>query len=310
MLINSATLNGLRVRFSNDYAKAYSICKTWYDKVSSTIPSDGNANVYGWMAELPEMREWIGERTIANLKEYAYTLANRRYELTYAIKRDDIKDDKLAVYATHFTQLGQRTKKHPDLLMAAAMNGGQSSPILYTTQPYFSTAHLVDPFNATAGTYSNYSSSGMALTAANFEAVRYAMMAYKGESGTPLGIVPNLLVVPPALEMQARRILTSSMIPAPGGAQPGFAPEANVLESAAEIVVATDLQAYPTTWYLMDTTRGILPFVYQLREASEFAMLVAATDPGVFDKNEYHFGSTIRDAVGYTLPFLCYKATA
>ena len=119
MLINSATLNGLRVRFSNDYAKAYSICKTWYDKVSSTIPSDGNANVYGWMAELPEMREWIGERTIANLKEYAYTLANRRYELTYAIKRDDIKDDKLAVYATHFTQLGQRTKKHPDLLMAA-----------------------------------------------------------------------------------------------------------------------------------------------------------------------------------------------
>lgn len=304
MIINSATLNNLRVAFKNDFAKGYGTAKNWYDKVSSTVLSDGHSNVYGWMAELPEMRAWFGERTIANLKEYAYSLVNQRYELTYAVKRDDIKDDKLAVYAMHFTQLGTRTKKHPDILLRDALRGGQNSPTLFTGQPYFATSHLVDPANAAAGTYSNYSSSGMALTHANFETVRGVMMAYKGESGTPLGISPNILVVPPQLEMQAKRIVKASMVPSAAGT----APETNVLEGAAEIVVAHDLIGDATTWYLMDTSRGIFPFIYQLREASEFAMVMGATDMPVFTRNEYWFGSTIRDAAGYTLPFLCYKA--
>jgi phage major head subunit gpT-like protein len=309
MVITNATLQALRVRFGNDYQKGYQkVAATWYDKVSSTIPSDGTSNVYGWMAELPEMRLWEeGERLAANIKEYAYTLLNKRYELTYKIKRDDIKDDKLAVYTQHFTQLGMRTRKHPDILMRDNLNNGQNSPILYTGQPFFSTSHLIDPFNAGLGTYQNYWSSGMPLTAANFEYVRGQMMLYKGESGTPLGILPNLLVVPPTLEMQARRIVKSSMIPAASGVA---APETNVLEGAAEIVVAYDLQAFPNAWYLMDTTRGIYPFVYQLREASEFAMIMGATDLPVFERNEYQFGSTIRDAAGYTLPFLCAKASA
>ena len=306
MNITQAVLNNLRVRFSNDYAKGYSIAKTWYDRISSTIPSDGSSNVYGWMAELPEMREWVGERTVANLKEQVYTLTNKRYELTYAVNADNIKDDKLAVYALHFKQLGDRTKKHPDLIMRDALQNGQNATI-YDGQPFFSTAHPVDQFTAGLGTYSNYSASGMALTAANYETVRGLMMAFKGESGTPLGIIPDLLVVPPQLEMVARRIVKSAMIPAVSGVA---APESNVLEGSADVLVAPDLAGQATTWYLLCTNRGIMPFIYQLREASEFAMLTSSTDENVFKLNEYRFGSTVRDAAGYSLPFLAYKAAA
>jgi phage major head subunit gpT-like protein len=304
MQITQATLNALRVRFSNDFAKGYGIAKQWYDKVSTTVPSDGEANIYGWMAELPEMREWLGERVVANLKEHAYSLANKRYELTYGVNRDKIADDKLAIYALHFTQLGGRTKKHPDILMRDVMQNGQNA-LCYNGQNFFSTTHPIDPYQ-NLGTYSNYSASGMALTPANFEAVRATMMNYKGESGTPLGILPNLLVVPPQLEMAAKRILKSTSVPSAAGT----AAETNVLEGAADYVVAEDLGGQPTTWYLLCTTRGINPFIYQLREASEFAMLVAANDPNVFNLNEYRFGSTVRDAAGYSLPFLAYKASA
>lgn len=306
MQINSATLNALRVKFSGIYSKAYDLTPNWYDKVSITVPSDGHAGVYGWMASLPSMREWLGERQIANLHEYDYVLPNRRFELTYGVNRDHMKDDLLGTYATAFANLGRQTKKHPDELVRDAMRNGQSSKVLFTGAPYFSTSHYIDPTNPGLGTYSNYSASGMALTPANYEAVRAIMQNYKGENGLPLGIMPNLLVVPPHLEPAAKRILKMELIPNAAGT----ATESNPNVGTADYVVAPDLGVDTTTWYLMDTSRGLMPFIYQLREATEFAMITGANDIPVFKENQYWFGSTIRDNVGYTLPFLCYKAVA
>ena len=45
------------------------------------------------------------------------------------------------------------------------------------------------------------------LTAANYGAARAAMMSFTDEEGVPLGIKPDLLVVPPGLEGDAKEIL-------------------------------------------------------------------------------------------------------
>lgn len=45
------------------------------------------------------------------------------------------------------------------------------------------------------------------LTAANYAAARAAIMSFTGDHGRPLGLVPDLLVVPPTLEGDAREIL-------------------------------------------------------------------------------------------------------
>ncbi len=304
MQINSATLNALRVQFSGIFSKAYDTTPNWYDKVATTVPSTGHSGVYGWVAQLPSMRKWLGERTVVNLKEYDYTLPNDRYELTYGVDRDDMKDDNLGTYAQSFTNLGMMTKKHPDELVRDAMRNGQSSKVLFTGAPFFSTSHKIDPSNAALGTYSNYSSSGKALTPANFEEVRAIMMNYKGESGLSLNLMPNLLVVPPQLEAAAKRILKMELIPNAAGT----ATESNPHVGTADYIVARDLGVDATTWYLMDTSRGVMPFIYQLRESSEFSIMTGANDLPVFEKNQYLFGSTIRDAAGYSLPFLCYKA--
>lgn len=49
--------------------------------------------------------------------------------------------------------------------------------------------------------------SKLSLNAANYAAARAAMMAFKSESGAPLGIVPDLLVVPPTLESAGRGVV-------------------------------------------------------------------------------------------------------
>lgn len=61
--------------------------------------------------------------------------------------------------------------------------------------------------NAGFGLWQLAYASKQTLSAANYKAARSAMMAYKDDEARPLGVTPSLMVVPPALEGEARDIL-------------------------------------------------------------------------------------------------------
>ena len=54
--------------------------------------------------------------------------------------------------------------------------------------------------------------SKQTLNAANYAIGRAAIMGMKGDGGRPLGLVPNLLVVPPSLEGAGRQIVQSQLV--------------------------------------------------------------------------------------------------
>ncbi|MFN4089974.1 MAG: Mu-like prophage major head subunit gpT family protein [Alphaproteobacteria bacterium] len=66
------------------------------------------------------------------------------------------------------------------------------------------------------------------LTAANYAGARAALSGMKGDYARPLGLTPNLLVVPPALESAARKLLNSEF--GPGG-------ETNEWKGTAELLI-------------------------------------------------------------------------
>ncbi|PCH65801.1 MAG: hypothetical protein COC12_14100 [Rhodobacteraceae bacterium] len=70
--------------------------------------------------------------------------------------------------------------------------------------------------------------SKQTLNAANYGSARAALSGMKGDHGRPLGIMPNLLVVPPNLESAARKLLNSEN--AAGG-------ETNEWKGTAELLV-------------------------------------------------------------------------
>ena len=76
--------------------------------------------------------------------------------------------------------------------------------------------------------------SNKALTAENLQAAITAMSTQTGDHGRPLGISPNLLVVPKALRFDAKRLLEAELLVGPNGATT----ESNVLRGAAELLVA------------------------------------------------------------------------
>jgi phage major head subunit gpT-like protein len=63
--------------------------------------------------------------------------------------------------------------------------------------------------NAGFGLWQLAYASKAALTPANYEAARAAMMNLNGDEGRPLGLVPDTLVAPPSLEGDAMRLLNN-----------------------------------------------------------------------------------------------------
>ncbi len=66
--------------------------------------------------------------------------------------------------------------------------------------------------NVGYGLWQTAFASKQTLDANALWATRSAMMSYKGENGEPLGITPNLLLVPPTLEQNARKALEAVVL--------------------------------------------------------------------------------------------------
>jgi phage major head subunit gpT-like protein len=316
MLINPANLDFLFYQAEMRFQAAYQNAPIFYDKVSSEIPSSTRENHYGWLGRLPGLREWIGERQVNNLAARGYVIQNKDFEGTIGIKRPDVEDDQFGLFNLGVEMLGMQAKLWPERQVVNALQSGHTTAAAYAAfdgQPFFSTAHPVNPDSAAAGTFSNYSASALALTSANYQTARQTMMAYTGEDGNPLGIVPNVLMVPPQLEAAGRQILNADFTaPAAAvGQNAASIQQSNVLKGSAELVVNPYLSNQGTTWYLFSTQFPIRPLIWQLRKAPQ---LIAKTDPGtdesVWRLNEFQYGVDSRGNVGFSLPFLAYKAAA
>ena len=118
--------------------------------------------------------------------------------------RDDIEDDNYGVYTPMMEAMGESTALHKDERVSEAVKNGFTEKC-YDGQPFFSERHQVGSI-----TYSNKGDAK--LDAESFQAARQSIMSLKNEKGQPLNIVPNLLLVPPALEKEARMILEAELV--------------------------------------------------------------------------------------------------
>jgi phage major head subunit gpT-like protein len=310
MQISPAALEAMYYGFDSRFNGAFERTPAWYDRIATQVPSTTKANRYHWMDLLPRMREWVGERVVQNLVARAFAIENKSYELTVEVDRDDIEDDNLGVYNGWVDTVAQQARKWPDDLLATLLQAGGAT-LCADGQYFFDTDHPVNADNSTLGTYSNLFTS-TALTAANYGTVRSTMMARNGADSKPLKVNPGLLVVPPALEFTARAILNSEII-APGAAWAGNAANTaatNVYRNTADLLVIPELNNEPTVWYLLDVSRPLRPFIFQLRKAPEFVALFSPTDPNVFWRKKYVYGVDTRGNAGFTMPFLAARCVA
>lgn len=198
---------------------------------------------------------------------------------------------KAELQARGFSNMGEAAALHPDELVFGAMMEGFTAKC-YDGLSFFNEAHKVGK-----ETYSNRSNKK--LSRESYMEARAAIMSIKGDKGKSLKLVPDLLVVSPALEEAAKLILEADQIDG----------TTNVLKGTAKLHVEPALAEHKDYWFLLCTNRFLKPFIYQLRKKIKFVSLTKETDENVFMLDEFLYGADGRSNAGYGFWQMAYGST-
>ena len=281
MIINGPNLRGIYVGYNTIFNKAFAEHAPLYKEIAMETPSTTDAETYAWLGDLPGMREWIGDREVQNLSGSDYTIKNKSWELTFGIPREAVEDDKIGLYNPGVESLGREAATHPDELVFKLLKDGFTA-LCYDGKPFFSDAHPVGD-----GTVSNLGHAELSVDA--YIAARAAIMSLTNSKGRPLNLIPDKLVVPPALESKARDILIADYI---NGTK-------NTMQGTAKPLVAPWLAGAEKAWYLLCTNRPVKPVIHQTRKPAKFVSKTNETDDNVFFAKTFLYGVDSRENVGF-----------
>ncbi|HCU69237.1 MAG TPA: head protein [Desulfomicrobium sp.] len=300
MLVNKSNLELVFINLKTTFNKAFDAAPSLWQKTTMLVPSGSSQSDYGWLSRFPRMRKWIGDKVIKALEAFKYTVVNDDWEATVEVDRNDIEDDNLGIYSPMAQEAGYSSKQLPDEIDADLKNNAFAN-LCYDGQYFYDTDHPVGEARTSTSNKGTavLSAATTAAAAASYGAARTAIMSFKDDEGRPLGLIPDVLEVPPALEATARLICENEKL---------TDQSPNPYRGTATVIVNPRLTS-ATAWFLHVTTRPIKPFVYQERKKPVFVQQVDPASDDVFMRKKFKFGAEARAAGGYGFWQMSYGST-
>jgi phage major head subunit gpT-like protein len=145
--------NGLNLSFNSQLYAAPTVYRSFCYDATST----GRDEIYPVLDTIAGPREWLGARVAQQLSAHTFTIKNKKFEQTIAIKRDEVEDDKYGIYTPIAQELGLSAAHFPEILVANLMKSGNATAG-YDGQNFFDVAHP------------NWDATGAAITLGNYTA--------------------------------------------------------------------------------------------------------------------------------------------
>ena len=82
MNVTPAALDAIYYAFDARFQGAFERTPTWYQTIASEMPSSTRSQRHYWMALIPRLREWLGERVLHNVQARSTEIINKSWELT------------------------------------------------------------------------------------------------------------------------------------------------------------------------------------------------------------------------------------
>lgn len=253
-------LRSLTQRFDTGLESA----SPFYPEIATTVLSDGADEEYGGLGSVPGIREWLGDRQFNTLRGAKFEIANRKWESSVQIEKDDIDDARLVKYGPILQELGMEAVHHPDELMFDLIINGETG-LSFDGQAFFDTDHVWGD----SGTNDNDLTEAIVDASdptedefrAAYHTARAAMLSFRRDNGklyhrpTVRPLSDLMLLVPSHYELAATKALTKALVDAG---------ETNVVLDMPRIVATSYLTA--NKFYLLRVGQALRPFIFQARQ--------------------------------------------
>ena len=243
----------------------------FYELFSEVISTDSVLNEIDVMETMPQVREWIGEKTFRDIFVSNFTATVKNYEKSMSFKRMTVTGDrtgKVAKRLASFLASGGDGGSIYDLLSTAAL---VANGLCYDGSALFSASHPRGPAGANQ---SNITTT--ALSFGNHDAINIAGSSLRDNESEPMGISYDTLMVGPKNKKMGMQITQST--------ERVFALNAAGAEATSSVVAAASapnvfgggemalvvnprlVGTYDDYCYYLDTSKGVRPIVgYEMR---------------------------------------------
>lgn len=265
MAQNTAKYEAILRDLTHKFYHGVKTASPFYPSVCTTVQSTGADEKYGWLGQVPSVREWLGERIFNEMRASDFTLANKLWEDSLLVPKINMDDDRMGLYDTLFTDLGQRAALHPDKLLMQAIIAGEST-LCHDGQYFFDTDHAWGDSGPQDNDLTGAAATGTMPTEAEFKAAFEAcvtkMLGYVDDRGEPLnqptvGALNDLMVlVPIALYATAYKAVNAAIM--------SNNSNVNVWTPRVE---ASPFLTSGAKFYTFYTGATLKPFVFQARES-------------------------------------------
>ncbi len=177
-----------------------------YEQVSGV----GAVGIDAWNAY--EQSGQVGEADFD--QGYKATYTHLEYPLQIVIKRKLIDDANFAQVFRLVERIGDSASLKREIDAASVFNNAFTDTAPYAGPDGVGLCSLVHPNSPQKTGATQANENTYSLTRDNVATVREAMMAFTDDNGNKMGVVPNLLLVPPQLEDEALVIAKSLNKPA------------------------------------------------------------------------------------------------
>jgi len=296
MLVNNENLDTIRTTATARFQEGLAKPDRNVEEIATPVDGQGKAITQVHLENLVgNVREWVGERHIANMINYMQSVTHKKWEQTYRLSREDIERDNLGLFGVGMEQLGRSAASEP-----------WYTAITRVFSDGFTVAGIdaVSFFNASHTWPGAYTTAQDNLTDALFDAdeLDTALVFFdgvKGPDGRSLRTHPTHFIGGSATREAAETVFLSP-VNASGASNPHYKriPKEN-------IIIDGDIDALQanSAWCLLDCSKLVKPLAF-VREQwpPEITTLMDTTNEHVFKMDEYLFGARMK----YELAAVCW----
>lgn len=313
MPVTAAQLQAADTNFRALYTRGLGAGFNALNPAVMTVNSSAATETHGWLADLPAIREKMGEYVRSEIQRLGYSLDNKTYGGIIDIPMEAFEDDQLGLYGPTITGWGEKVNPmHQSYFTDLLLNGFSASKGKdYTGGAFFGATKKQH-----AKAKQSVSNKGVKkLSAANFEEALASLQERLDSEGDPLNLAMDgnnvLLVVTADDRATADAIVTLDTLSG-GGKNPNFGKAKVVVlpglkTKAQASAVINDADALP--WFLLDTSKSVKPLIYQSRTPFAITSLTSPTSQQVFDQDKFSWKVRGRGNYGYGLWELAYGST-
>lgn len=251
MALAIALERGLKIAFQKAYADL--IKSPEFDlikQIAMIAPSTNSSEKYGWLEDVPDVVEWLGEVKTKELAEQDYTITNKNWSSGIQIDRNSLDDDQYGMLNERVRELPRALLEHRWEMLEDLFADG-TTDLAYDGSAFFADRTAPND-NLLAGT-------GVAATSTiktDILSAYAAMYNFTSNEGRQLRIKMDTIVCP----IEIYGLVLETVTEVQGQTSK------NIPSMFIKNVIPLPGQSDTNDWYGVCTTRGIKPFILQTRK--------------------------------------------